>query len=180
MYSIEEVQNLYRKGKPLEFLFFSGHQKTLNGNITKSCLSQWYQCVFEMNDVKYTCAEQYMMAEKARLFKDEGALKDILNAYHPNQMKLIGKKVKNFNQDIWDKEKMSIVKIGNMAKFSQNPKIKRFLIGTYTKVLVKTNEYDNIWGIGLGKNDENLTNPLKWNGENLLGFILMNVRDILS
>ena len=180
MYNIEEVQNLYRSGEPLEFLFFSGHQKNLNGNITKSCLSQWYQCVFEMNNIKYSCSEQYMMAEKARLFEDEEALENILNACHPNQMKLIGKKVRNFNEDIWNKEKVNIVKIGNIAKFSQNPKLKKFLIGTNSKILVKTNEYDSIWGIGLSKDNENIKDPMKWNGQNLLGFILMNIRDIFS
>ena len=66
MYSLEEVQDYYKKGEPLEFVFFSGHQKTNNGNITKSCLSQWYESPFEMNNVKYSCAEQYMMAEKAK------------------------------------------------------------------------------------------------------------------
>lgn len=121
-----------------------------------------------------------MMAEKARLFGDEEALKDILKAYHPNQMKLIGKKVRNFDQNIWDEKKISIVKIGNLAKFSQNPKIKKFLIGTHSKILVKTNEYDPIWGIGLSKEDENINNPMKWKGQNLLGFILMDIREIFS
>lgn len=180
MYSVEEVQELYKNDVSLEFLFFSGHQKSYKAAATKSCLSQWYQCTFEMNNIRYTCAEQYMMAEKARLFGDEEALKDILKACHPNQMKLIGKKVRNFDQNIWDKKKISIVKIGNLAKFSQNPKIKKFLIGTHSKILVKTNEYDPIWGIGLSKEDENINNPMKWKGQNLLGFILMDIREIFS
>lgn len=180
MYTIEEVRDLYKKGEPLEFIFFSGHQKTNNGNITKSCLSQWYQSPFEMNNVKYSCAEQYMMAEKARLFGDDDALERIFKAYHPNQMKLIGKKVRNFNEEVWSREKISIVKIANMAKFSQNPKLKRYLLGTGSKILAKTNGYDSIWGIGLAKDDYDVVNPLKWKGENLLGFILMDVREILS
>lgn len=180
MHSKEEVQELYMNNEPLEFLFFSGHQKTNNGNITKSCLSQWYQSSFEMNNIRYSCAEQYMMAEKARLFGDKIALEKIFKAYHPNQMKLIGEGINNFNKDIWDKEKNRIVKIGNMAKFSQNPRLKRYLINTKSKILVKTNRHDFTWGIGMAKDDEDIYNPLKWNGENLLGFILMNIREILS
>ncbi len=72
------------------FYFFVDIKKTNNGNITKSCLSQWYQSPFEMNNIRYSCSEQYMMAEKARLFGDEEALDKIFKAYHPNQMKLIG------------------------------------------------------------------------------------------
>ena len=29
----------------------------------------------------------------------------------------------------------------------------------------------------MGQTDENILNPLKWRGENLLGFALMEVRD---
>lgn len=180
MYSVEEVQDLYTKGKPLEFIFFSGHQKTKNGNITKSCLSQWYSSPFEMNNVKYSCAEQYMMAEKARIFQDDDAVEKILKAYHPNQMKMIGKKVKNFDEEVWNREKINVVKIANLAKFSQNPKLKKYLLGTGSKILVKTNGYESIWGIGLAKDDDDIYNPLKWKGKNLLGFILMNIREIFS
>ncbi|WP_294156234.1 NADAR family protein [uncultured Clostridium sp.] len=180
MYSIEEVQNLYRKGEPLEFIFFSGHQKTKNGNITKSCLSQWYSSPFEMNNVKYSCAEQYMMAEKARIFQDDDALDKILNAYHPNQMKMIGRKVKKFDEEVWNREKINVVKIANIAKFSQNPKLKKYLLGTGSKILVKTNGHESIWGIGLAKDDDDIYNPLKWKGKNLLGFILMDIREIFS
>lgn len=180
MYSIEEVQNLCRKGEPLEFIFFSGHQKTKNGNITKSCLSQWYSSPFEMNNVKYSCAEQYMMAEKARIFQDDDALDKILNAYHPNQMKMIGRKVKKFDEEVWNREKINVVKIANIAKFSQNPKLKKYLLGTGSKILVKTNGHESIWGIGLAKDDDDIYNPLKWKGKNLLGFILMDIREIFS
>ncbi len=180
MYCVEEVQSLYKKGEPLEFIFFSGHQKLANGNVGKSCLSQWYSSPFEMNNIKYSCAEQYMMAEKARIFGDDKALEEIFNAYHPNQMKLIGKRIKNFNEEVWMKEKITVVKIGNMAKFSQNPKLKKYLLSTKSKILVKTNAYDQIWSIGLGKDDVFIKNPLKWTGQNLLGFILMDIRDVLS
>ncbi|MFH5978327.1 NADAR domain-containing protein, partial [Clostridium perfringens] len=40
--------------------------------------------------------------------------------------------------------------------------------------------YDSIWGIGMGAKDENIEDPTAWNGENLLGFALMEVRDLLN
>lgn len=180
MLTLDDVQTMFKNEENLEFIFFSGHQKTSNGTITKTCLSQWYQAPFEMNNVKYKCAEQYMMCEKARLFKDEEALDKILQAYHPNQMKLIGRKIKNFDNTIWNEHKVQIVKIANLAKFSQNQKLKRYLINTENKILVKNVVHDNIWGIGLPKNSELKNNPLNWKGKNLLGFILMDVRAILQ
>ncbi|WP_243002715.1 NADAR domain-containing protein [Lachnotalea glycerini] len=39
---------------------------------------------------------------------------------------------------------------------------------------------DLIWGIGLDENATDIKNPLVWSGTNLLGFILMEVRDDLE
>ncbi|HCW52702.1 MAG TPA: DUF1768 domain-containing protein [Clostridium sp.] len=180
MLTLDEVQTMFKNDKGLEFIFFSGHQKTSNGTITKTCLSQWYQVPFEMNNIKYKCAEQYMMCEKARLFNDEEALDKILQAYHPNQMKLIGRTIKNFDENLWNEHKIQIVKVANLAKFSQNQKLKRYLINTENKILVKNVLHDNIWGIGLSKESELKYNPENWKGKNLLGFILMDVRNILQ
>ncbi|AQS10444.1 swarming motility protein YbiA [Clostridium saccharobutylicum] len=179
MYGVKDVQAKFRAGEQLEYIFFWGHQKTLNGTVTKTCLSQWYQEPFEMNNFTYQCAEQYMMAEKARIFKDEEALDKILKAYHPNQMKLIGKNIKNFDLKIWNEVKFDIVKIANLGKFSQNYKLKKYLRSTKNKILVQASPHDKVWGIGFSENDCLSQNPLYWNGENLLGFVLMNVREIL-
>lgn len=180
MLTLDEVQTMCKNGQNLQYVFFTGHQKTQNGAITRTCLSQWYASSFEMNNVRYKCAEQYMMCEKARLFKDEEALDRILQAYHPNQMRLIGRQVKNFDSKVWDEKKVQIVKIANLAKFSQNPKLKKYLINTKNKILVKNVLHDKVWGIGLTKDSALRENPLNWNGENLLGFILMDIREILS
>ena len=48
------------------------------------------------------------------------------------------------------------------------------------KILVEASPYDGIWGIKMAETDKMAQNPLKWNGFNLLGFALMEVRDVLS
>ena len=53
-------------------------------------------------------------------------------------------------------------------------------IQTGNKVLVEASPYDGIWGIKMAETDKMAQNPLKWNGFNLLGFALMEVRDVLS
>ena len=72
-----------------------------------------------------------------------------------------------------------VVQKGNIAKFLQNAELKKFLIGTGSKILVEASPKDNIWGIGLEESSPDATEPHKWLGENLLGFTLMEVRDIL-
>jgi len=41
-------------------------------------LSQWYLAEFKLNDQRYAHAEQYIMAEKARLFDDQATRHAIL------------------------------------------------------------------------------------------------------
>ena len=162
-----------------EFIFFWKHYNNKKF-LTKSCLSQFFPCKFKSNDIEYNCAEQYMMSEKAKLFKDEETYQLILKETSPDKIKRLGRQIKNFNNREWDKNKLNIILQGNILKFSQNEDLKKFLIETGDKILVEASPYDKIWGIGLDQNNPDSSNPLKWNGINLLGFSLMQVRDIIK
>ena len=65
--------------------------------------------------------------------------------------------------------------IGN-KKTLLNENLKQFLYSTHERVLVEASPVDKIWGIGLAANHEHVQNPLLWDGLNLLGFALMDVR----
>lgn len=161
-----------------ELLLFYGHRVTKA--VTETCLSQWYPCQFEVDGVTYTSAEQYMMAEKAKLFGDEEIRSEILCTSDPRKCKALGRKVRNFDKAVWNKEKEHIVRKGNTKKFLQNSALRSFLLSTGDKVLVEASPTDRVWGIGLGKNNPDALDPQKWRGQNLLGFALMNVRDFLA
>ncbi|KAB1231747.1 NADAR family protein [Chryseobacterium viscerum] len=176
-YTIHNITERFQKKERIKFLFFWGH--TAKDIITKSCFSQWFPGKFEENGIVYKTAEHYMMAGKARLFNDAEMEKEILKAATPNQAKALGRKVKNFDPTIWDKHKYEMVTQGNLLKFSQNQGFKDFLLSTGDKILVEASPYDRIWGIGMLETDTRAQNPLLWNGENLLGFALMEVRDKL-
>ena len=96
----------------------------------------------------------------------------ILQKNSPGEIKKLGRQVKNFNGEIWDKNKMNIVIKENILKFSQNVELKNFLISTGDKILVEAAPHDKIWGIGMDANDPDVKNPFKWKGQNLLGFSL--------
>jgi ribA/ribD-fused uncharacterized protein len=55
-----------------------------------------------------------------------------------------------------------------------------FLLETGDHVLVEASPVDAVWGIGLAAQDERAGNPMQWQGLNLLGFSLMQVRTELS
>lgn len=178
-YNIESLKNAYIAGEKFRFLFFWRPTPSSDGSITESCFSQWWMEPFTVEDVTYSCAEQYMMAEKARLFHDSEMLQAILSAEHPKKMKDLGRSVQNFQKDIWDECCKEIVIKGNLAKFSQSPALLDYLRLTKKRVLVEASPRDRIWGIGMGKSNPCVENPLNWRGKNLLGFALMEVRDKL-
>ena len=124
-------------------------------------------------------AEHYMMAEKARLF-DNSATDAIVAAAHPGEAKKLGRKIRNFDQAIWEKHRFDIVVRGNLAKFSQHEPLKQYLLGTGDRVLVEASPHDRIWGIGIAESDPAAQNPYDWKGLNLLGFALMAVREQLQ
>ena len=173
-YSLLKLRKDFNSGKKIDFLFFYGHT---NKEINKSSLSQWYIKDFKENDLIFNCMEKYMMYNKALLFDDKNIANEILNTNQPKAIKELGRKVKNFNDEAWDKMKYKIVFTGNYYKFSQNTDLRNFLLSTKNKVLVEASPYDKVWGIKMKYDDENIENPFFWKGENLLGFALMQVRD---
>lgn len=181
-YNIEGLKGAYDMFMfqiPDNFVYFWGHQEK-GGRITKACFSQWYPCYFVIDGIRYNCAEQYMMAEKARLFKDEETRKKILQATDPMKMKKLGREVQNFDAEKWDAVSGDVVVRGNIAKFSQNEELLDFLLFTDDQILVEASPYDTIWGIGMRKEEAERVTPHMWRGKNKLGFALMEVRDVLK
>ena len=163
-----------------KWLYFWGHTPTADGSLGKTCFSQWWDGhPFVLNGNHYVTAEHFMMAEKARLFDDHDTLAEILTAKSPAVAKKLGRKVANFNDALWLNARWDIVVRGNLAKFSQHPDLKTFLLHTGDRVIVEASPFDKIWGIGMAATHANAENPAKWNGLNLLGFALMEVRERL-
>ena len=146
------------------------------GGVGKGCLSQWWPVAFTVDGVRYASAEHYMMAAKARLSGDAGAVEEILSAPHPGAAKALGRQVRGFDEQRWAEHRFDVVVAGNMAKFSQHPKLRDYLDGTGGRVLVEASPRDLVWGIGLAADDERAGSPERWPGLNLLGFALMEVR----
>ena len=158
-----------------KFIFFWKEKEKPYG-----VFSQWAISKFEVNGKVYSCAEQYMMAEKARLFNDTETEDKIMFEIIPERIKYLGRKVKNFNQEIWDKNAYDIVVRGNYEKFRQNKYLLKILKSTQSKILVEASPYDKIWGIGMKADDFRALDSRYWEGQNLLGKVLMDVRNEFS
>ncbi|EJP62853.1 N-glycosidase [Beauveria bassiana] len=145
-------------------------------------LSQWYDCPFrddENPERIYQTAEHYMMYQKAILFDDNEA----------------GRKVKGFSDKKWTANREVIVRKGNLLKFTNavtekglckgttedsapiEGSLMDMLLATGTKELVEASPTDRIWGVGYSARNAP-ANRAKW-GKNLLGKVLMEVREVL-
>jgi hypothetical protein len=133
----------------------------------------------EIDNVKYNCVEQYMMAMKARLFGDHESLKNIILTENPKLQKQYGREVKGFNQSDWESVSYQIIVCGSVEKYRQNSDLKKLLEETGDLELVEASPYDNIWGIGLEPNNPDALDKSKWRGKNLLGKAITEARTIL-
>ena len=176
MWTRESLAQHIRDGHAVDFLFFWGHAPKTAGAVDASCLSQWFPARFTVEGIDYTTAEHFMMAEKARLFRDEEALARILVAPGPAEAKKLGRAVRGYDDVAWGQARGVAVVRGNVAKFTQNEAMGRFLAATGERVLVEASPRDRIWGIGMGASNPDARDPARWRGRNLLGFALMEAR----
>jgi len=165
-------------GKTSGYVLFWGCGPS--GYVQKGCFSQWWKCSFEIGGRTFTSAEQYMMYMKAVTFRDPESADAIMGATSPKEIKALGRGVRNFDPAMWDKVKYGIVVDGNMAKFSQNPSLKEFLLSTGDAVIAEASPKDRVWGIGLGEENPKARDMKYWRGQNLLGKALMEVRERLG
>ena len=108
-----------------------------------------------------------MMAAKAELFGDKEIRDQILKCSDQKQIKALGRKVRGFEQKVWDKFKYAIVLLGNWHKFSQNRELREFSFppGTacWWRLVLMIVSGAFAWRPVLRSQ-----NPMKWRGQNLL------------
>ena len=93
-------------------------------------------------------------------------------------VKSLGKKVKDFSAATWDDAKDQIMEKGVRAKFV-NPKhgLLEKLLATGDRQIGEANPRDKYWGIGTSSETADAKDPKKWKGKNMLGVILMKLRN---
>ena len=141
--------------------------------------SQWTWSPFTIDNVRYNCAEQWMMASKARLFDDKESLRMIMGATDPSDQKRYGRKVRGFDEQKWSSVAYKVVLQGTLEKYRQNKELCDKLIATAGLTMVEASPKDKIWGIGLDKSHKDATKPGRWLGKNLLGKALDEARAII-
>ena len=151
-------------------------------------LSNFAEAHFKMRVCEETneffCSEQAFMWFKAKYFKDNETANLILEEkYDPMKVKMLGRRVKNYNDESWSNVRRKFMEISVLNKFKQNKSMSDKLCDKRYdgKIFVEASPTDTIWGIGLGlkTDDVILGDKSKWRGTNLLGQVIGSVRDQL-
>ena len=150
-----------------------------NANEENGYLSNWYPSPFTVEDVTFSSMEQYMMYRKAVCFGDENIAAQILAIDDVAEIKALGRLVSGYDESLWNGIRQIVVYRGLWAKFSQNPELRDQLKATGMAFLAECAVKDRIWGIGLSMRDPNRLDRTKWQGQNLLGYALLMVRENL-
>ena len=147
--------------------------------------SNWYKCHFKVKhegkEYDFFNSEQYFMWMKAITFGDEEVAEKILKKGHnPKTAKALGREVKNYDDKKWNEVRYKIMVDANYYKYSQSEELKELLLNPEFngKHFVEASPLDGIWGIKCGET-EALDDKSNWNGQNLLGKALDEVREML-
>ena len=143
-----------------------------------SPLSNFHYATFEVDGVTYHSSEQYYMCMKALYFGDTDTAQQIMSTKSCYQQKQLGMKVKGYDRKKWEEECENIMYAAVYNKFAQNPRRRRHLLLTKDSTLVEASTFDTFWGAG--KSVEDIQESQKWEGQNKLGEILMQVRSELD
>lgn len=139
-------------------------------------LSNWFYSPFDIDDTHYTSAEQYIMHKKCLLFGDENSAKAVLATEYPEKQQDIGRQAKGYVNNVWAGSRQIIAVRGLFAKFRQNDELMGKLLETNEAYLVECSHTDTIWACGKRLDEPDRLYASKWNGQNILGFSLMEVR----
>ena len=147
--------------------------------------SNWHPAEFDIEVNGTMChfhnTEQYFMYMKAIVFGDEEIAKQILADGDPKKVKALGRKVQNYDEQVWNEKRYQVMLKANVAKFSQNEDLKQLLLSQEYEGhgFVEASPYDKVWGVRMYESNPDINDESKWKGLNLLGKVLDETRRII-
>lgn len=171
-------RQLEEEGRTKEFLFFSEEESSKNGKVDVNCLGLSWKEQFNFIDTNYDSLKDYILRSKLGLIEDEETANQIYDC-KLDEFETLVENSKDLYQKSWEKYRYYILLNGIWYKFFQNKDLRDYLISTGDRVLVYA-DLDDVFGIGLSIGSEEIKDPSKWKGQNLLGFGLMIIRDELQ
>jgi|ERR1019366_2446041 ribA/ribD-fused uncharacterized protein len=127
------------------------------------CFSNFSRHPFKLKGFSWKTSEHYFQAQKFAGTALEGAVGE---CNKPSEAAIMGRDRKNPLRNDWESIKDDIMREAVYAKFTQDEQIQKVLLSTGDEKLVEHSSNDSYWADG-GDGS----------GKNMLGIILMEVRD---
>lgn len=143
-------------------------------------LSNWYPSTFELDGLTFSSVEQYIMYKKCMQFGDREAANAVMATHSPAKQQAIARKAKGYNDVVWKGLRQPVAMRGLFEKFKQSPNLLEQLLETRDSYLVECAVSDRSWACGISLYDDARFNLANWKGSNILGFALMEVREMLA
>src|SRR5690349_14921848 len=129
------------------------------------CFSNFSRHGFELDDLYWPTSEHYFQAQK---FAGTSHFDAVRNARTPKQAAEIGRDRSRPLRKDWEQVKDDIMHRAVLRKFETHADIRQLLLATGDALIVENAPRDYYWGSGQDGT-----------GQNKLGLILMEVRDLM-
>ncbi|MCC7447236.1 MAG: NADAR family protein [Anaerolineae bacterium] len=129
------------------------------------CFSNFSRHGFDLDGAYWPTSEHYFQAQK---FVGTPHVEDVRNAKTPKEAAKIGRDDKRPLRTDWEQVKDDVMRRAVLRKFETHADIRAILLSTGDEELVENSPTDRYWGCGKDGT-----------GKNVLGKILVEVRDIL-
>lgn len=134
-----------------------------------------------LRSVTYHSAKQALAAELAKTFGDDVGFRRAMDAESPAEvsytMEQATEEKKEITPDTWAANTKRFLYEIQQAKFDQYPELRGRLLATGDALLAVYQPGDELLGIGIPTDDVHAKNPIYWKGQNLLGSVLMEIRE---
>ena len=178
-YGVHELEKLPKSLKPVNVTSKS-NSTTFGYFGALNPLSNFYPAPFTHEGKKYHCSEQFIQSQKAKLFKDKGALKRIEQSTTGYQCKMEGQNISKTNQEEWSRKAKNLCLPGIRQKFVENAIPRDLLLKkTKGKRIVECCK-DTVWGCGMAIHNDKCLDTLLWTNQGIMGEILEVVRSELG
>ncbi len=162
-------QRIVRDEDNNQYLLFAGEY---------SPFSNYNKSEFKINGQKFSSIEQFYCYRKAEFTNDKDTATLVMNTAHPRKIKRICSGLKIDREKWLETQGKSVMAEGLKAKFAQNLDLRNALRETRGKTLVEAT-VDRTWGNGCPLLAKDASDLAKWSGTNLLGHLLMELRESL-
>ena len=167
----------YNSDKVICFYSKGDYPQFSNFHLAKMA-SYVYRDNEDVVDKEYVSVEHYFQIMKALEFDPNGeTLKQMGNHLTCAQIKSLGRKVQNFNPAVWNIRRRFHMRDAVAMKFWQNDDLRELLLSTGNAILAEASPRDTFWGIGYSGSNPKAHDPAQWRGRNVLGNMLMYLRD---